>query len=175
MATVKLTAFFDFFELYMFIFLVLSVGMTKFQSELPDEMEQSPVTHVQLSAALKHACESGEEALAFLSLARSAHILKQQNPDYITIPGRNHEQYVHIFLPRIFFNFLTFLQRSTNFLTVKPMGRYDTVTRTIVRTLPTCMGDTNACAYVCIMMSDHVGRPEVNHDCFIILWDEGMF
>ena len=32
----------------------------------------------------------GEESLAFLALARSAHILKQQNPDHVTIPGQLH-------------------------------------------------------------------------------------
>ena len=101
-------------------------GMTKFQAEV----ESTGPLHEQLSAQLKRACESGEESLAFLALARSAHILKQQNPDHIAIPGRNHEQ-------------------------------YDTVNRRIVRTLPTCMGDNNSCAYVSIMMSDHVSRPEV--------------
>merc|ERR1711991_57112 len=101
-------------------------GMTKFQAEV----ESTGPLHEQLSAQLKRACESAEESLAFLASARSAHILKQQNPDHIAIPGRNHEQ-------------------------------YDTVNRRIVRTLPTCMGDNNSCAYVSIMMSDHVSRPEV--------------
>ena len=64
-------------------------GMTKFQAEV----ESTGPLHEQLSAQLKRACESGEESLAFLALSRAAHILKQQNPDHITIPGRNHEQY----------------------------------------------------------------------------------